>query len=156
MFVGHYAAAIGISAYSQEKGALTFIALSSALPDILMLSMGMAGGSLNFHADLGLLICLGFVLGLGIITKLSWKIIGLALLALGLHLPLDLPYIATDSRNLYAHPEIDFVLEVTLLLAAAWFYLKKQHLQKQRRYWFLSMIFGIVLLQGGWNLFYRF
>ncbi|KYG62447.1 hypothetical protein AZI86_16575 [Bdellovibrio bacteriovorus] len=151
MFIGHYAIAIGNASFTKEKGALTLIALSSALPDILMLSLNRVGVSLNFHADLGLLACVLIVMLCRALLRVSRKVFLLAILAMVLHLPLDLPYISHDSSNWYAHPAWDFTLEVSLLVLCGGFYLHRQRLSKPASMAFVTMCAGIVGLQAVWN-----
>lgn len=151
MFIGHYASAIAISSFSRERGALTYISLSAVLPDAFMLATGSMNSAHNFHSDRRFFICLAAAILMGILFKFERKTLVMALVAVLVHLPLDIPYSAQDSTNLYAHPGIDFSIEVLFLGVAAATYILKHKLKGQRLKFFLATIFCLALLQGVWN-----
>ncbi len=151
MFIGHYASAIAISFFCRERGTLTFISFSAVLPDVFMLATGSMNSAQNFHSDGRFLICLAVAVLLGILFKFERKTLAMAIVATLVHLPLDLPYTAQDSTNLYAHPWIDFSLEISLLALASVIYVFKQNLTQRRRNYFLATIFALVVIHGIWN-----
>lgn len=156
MFIGHYAVAMSAAAFTREKGAFTLVAVSSACPDILMLSLNPARSSLNFHADIGLLACISITLVFGFLLQVSKKVYLLSFLAMLLHLPLDFPYVAQDASNWYANSQWDFALEVGMLIGGAALYLYKQRLTKSAMVAFLTVCFSIISLQGIWNFIVGF
>ncbi len=151
MFIGHYASAIAISSFIRERGTLTFISFSAVLPDVFMLATGSMNSAQNFHSDRRFFICLAVSTLIGVLFKFQPKSLVMALVAVLVHLPLDIPYSAQDSTNLYAHPWIDFSLEISLLALASVIYVFKQKLTQWRRNYFLATIFSLCLLQALWN-----
>ena len=125
MYIGHFAAAIAMTSIRPKRGVLTYTALSASLPDLFMLGVGSFSSRWNYHADMGLLLCVGVVVVLGLASRFDGRSIGLALACLLTHLPLDLPYVARDQSNLYAHPWADFALEGSLLLAASALFVRR-------------------------------
>jgi hypothetical protein len=151
MFIGHYATAIAISSFSRERGALTFISLSSVLPDVFMLATGTMNSAHNFHSDRRFFICLAATILMGIVFKFEHKTLFMALVAVFVHLPLDIPYSAQDSTNLYAYPWTDFTLEISMLALASVVYVFKQRLSQRRLNYFWATIFCLAFIQGIWN-----
>lgn len=151
MFIGHYASAIAISSFSRERGALTYLALSAVLPDVFMLATGSMNSAQNYHSDRRFLVCLAVAVLIGVLFKFQLKTLALAIAAALVHLPLDIPYMAQDSTNLYAQPWTDFTIEISLLALASTIYVFKQKLSQRRRDYFLAMLVGLVVLQGIWN-----
>ena len=88
---------------------------------------------------------------IGVLFKFQLKTLALAIAAALVHLPLDIPYMAQDSTNLYAQPWTDFTIEISLLALASTIYVFKQKLSQRRRDYFLAMLVGLVVLQGIWN-----
>jgi hypothetical protein len=156
MFVGHYAAAVALTSVRPHRGVLTYVAFSAVLPDLLMLGTAPIGGSLNYHADLGLLLGAGVVLAIGIVFRFGHFSIRLALAGLLSHLPLDLLYAARDQSNLYAHPWFDFTLEAGLLLGAAAVFLMRSRRAARRRAYFMGVIAALLVLQRTWDFGRRF
>jgi hypothetical protein len=151
VFIGHYASSIAISSLIRERGALTFISFSAVLPDVFMLATGSMNSAHNFHSDRRFFICLTTTILMGILFKFERKTVVLALFAVLVHLPLDIPYSAQDSTNLYAHPGMDFSIEVLFLALASCVYAYKQRLKKHRLQFFLFIILALAVLQGAWN-----
>ena len=87
----------------------------------------------------------------GVLFKFQRKTLALAIAATLVHLPLDIPYSAQDSTNLYAHPWMDFSLEISFLALTSVVYVSKQKLSQRRRTYFLATIFGLAFIQGIWN-----
>ena len=67
------------------------------------------------------------------------------------HAVLDIPYMAADSSNLYAHPVADFCLEVGILLACAWLFQRRARLNSRRRLFFFGVVGCLAMAQGAWN-----
>lgn len=151
MYIGHCAAAIGLTSIRPRRGVLTYAAISASLPDILMLGTASFSSPWNYHADAGFLVCVGVVALLGLAVRADLRTIGLALGCLLIHLPLDLPYMSRDQSNLYAHPWTDFLLEGFLLLAASAIFVKRTRPSKKRLWWFAATVVVLLCLQGVWD-----
>lgn len=154
MFIGHFAASFALSSAESQRGSLAYITLSSVLPDVLMLGLGLLGSRWNYHADWGLLVCVAILIFIAGIAKLSIRAMVLAALALLIHLIFDLPYMSHDSSNLYAQPWLDFFLEGGLFIAGSILYLARQHLGGRERRVFLALSLFILVSQAVWNFAY--
>ena len=152
MYIGHFAAAIGVTSIRPKRGVLTYMALSTRLPDLLMLGVGSFSSRWSYHADAGLLLCIGVVVVIGLIFRSDPRTIGLALACLLAHLLLDLPYVARDESNPYSHPWIDFALEASLVLAASALFAWRTRPSRKRLGLFLGVVAVLLALQGAWDM----
>lgn len=152
MYIGHYAAALGIASFRPRRGVLTYLAFAASLPDLLMLGMGTLGSRWNYHSDAGLLVCVALVVLPGLALRAGLRTVGLALGCLATHLVLDIPYAAGDPANLYGRPLLDFGIESALLVVAGGIFLIRSRPSHTRRMYFIAMLAALLLLQLAWDL----
>ncbi len=159
MFVGHYAVSFALTSLRPRRGVLAFLSASSVLPDLLMLGTSRLPRALNYHADVGLLLCAAAVILGGACFRLGRLVTGLAVVALASHLPLDLLYVSRDSSNLYARPWADFPLEAALLVLGAFAYVRRAEFTPGRRATCGAIVLGLLILQAAWDFgggFFKF
>ena len=155
MFIGHYAVAVAATATLPEpisrRGTLTYLSFASALPDLLMLSIGTGPAAWNYHADRALFICGALVVTLGMLFRFRAPVVGVGIACPGSHLLLDIPYSGTGSENLYARPFLDFAAEGTLLFLATFSFVRKARPKEIRRRAFIGVARLLLCLQAAWN-----
>ena len=155
MFIGHYATAIGISSFAKsKKGGLAFISTSSVLPDVAMLSAQQFGSKMNFHADLGLLICALAIFTHGKVINADKRLFALSFLAILMHILTDIPYMAQDHTNFYHQRSADFIVEAGFLALAAGLYIYRKSMTNFKKFSFLALVVLMFAMQASWNFIF--
>lgn len=154
MYIGHYASAIAATSFCRQRGALTYISLSSIMPDLLMLSTNSMNSSFNYHSGKNFFLVVCATIFIGFVCRFSLKVLSLAIAVLFLHLFLDYSYQTQDSTNWYAHHLWDFSLEVAILLVASSLFVFKQKLSRNNQFFFLITVVCLIVFQGIWNFLF--